>query len=602
MAFVEKADARALPRSGRVAAPALDRLPAETRRRLLPVFSVAALGLSALSAFTVPTVAPLLLLAAFLIAGALLFRDLHETADDAETETLVTARQRAEEASRAKSRFLATVSHEVRTPLNGILGMTHLLERTALTGEQESYVAAVRRSSSALFDLVADLLDFSAIEAGRLDLRSEPVDLVALVEGTVELMAPRAHECGLDIAASFARDVPRSIVTDDNRLRQVLFNLLGNAVKFTDEGGIAVSVAREGAELVIAVTDTGPGLAPGDRERIFREFEQAEHGLARGHGGVGLGLAISARIVAAMGGTIGVESAAGRGSCFVVRLPLGTEAEGGICSEALRSARILLISANVQTAAALTAAISDEGGTAWHAPAVPDDLPAFCRDRGVTTIIIDRPLEAAAQSVLSKLRAGSPRRILMVRPDERQALDGLSTRGFDGWLVAPVRRSSLIAVLSGDLAGSVAAEAHPDLDRVTTARRPGRTLNILVAEDNPVNALLLTNLLRKEGHSVVHVEDGRALIRALLATEGRRWPFDLLVSDLAMPGMDGLAALSAIRAHQRTERLPHLPIVVLSADGQAETQNAAGAAGADVYVEKPVEPPALLDVVDRLSA
>ncbi|WP_099865789.1 hybrid sensor histidine kinase/response regulator [Pararhizobium haloflavum] len=511
-------------------------------------------------------------------------------------DELIEARHRAEEANRAKSRFLAMVSHEVRTPLNGILGMTHLLERTTLSAEQESYVAAVRRSGDTLFDLVSDLLDFSAIEAGRFQLNPERGDLHRLIEEATELMSARAHEKGLDIAACIMPDTPQCAVIDHDRVRQVLFNLIGNAVKFTEAGGIGVETGYARGVLSIHVSDTGPGLAPRDRMRIFEEFEQAGNG-RQGRSGVGLGLSISARIVAAMGGSIDVESAEGIGSRFTVSLPLDRPepvrpVDGG------GKHRVLILMQRRQTADAIAKRLLADGAAVEIVDAI--DQPGEMRDP--THIIIDDESAGDHGSALPGLparAAGGPCRLLAVTPARRERLKSLAEDGFDGWLVLPIRQASLRAVIEGRFAGP---QPHPDASRLHQAERSGGKLEIVVAEDNPVNALIVCNVLRQAGHVVTLVEDGQALIETLFDPQTHACRFDLVITDVAMPRLDGLAALKHIRAHQAAFDLPRIPVALLTADGRTVHSQTGAASDADLYLEKPIDPVRLTQAIEHLAA
>jgi signal transduction histidine kinase/CheY-like chemotaxis protein len=617
MAYLQDADRHALdaaPRAspgGRRVAAGQSANQSADRLRLAGLFVV--LGCAILLAFLFPALAGPLLVAISLgvAAWAVRARSLQrrERREAAQEAALVEARERAEQASRAKSRFLAMVSHELRTPLNGILGMAHLLERTALSPEQESYVAAMRRSGTALFGLVEDLLDFSTIEAGRFELRPVETDLHHLLEDAVELMAARAHEKGIDIACHIAPAAGRRIVTDPDRLRQVVFNLVGNAIKFTAEGGVTLEVDEADGRLVLAVADTGPGLAPEDLDRIFREFEQAGTDPSRRMGGVGLGLAISARIVAAMGGTITVASRPGEGACFTCSLPAeGFDPDPFRDHQALASKSVLIVSGSDSTAAFMMRQIVDRGGTARHV--APGALTAADLDApDLTDIVVDQRAADAVETLFASAPAhgtgygaGHARRILLVRPVDRAALATLKERGYDAWLVAPVRAGSLSAVLTGALGAPLPSPDASGAGRLLLSDADLPSLDILVAEDNPVNALLMTNVLRHEGHSVALVEDGRALLSAAIDPATARWRHDLVVTDLSMPHMDGATAIGTLRAHQRAHDLPHLPIVVLSADGQQSTRDGLLSLGADHYLEKPVDPLNLLRLVQRLSA
>jgi signal transduction histidine kinase/CheY-like chemotaxis protein len=521
---------------------------------------------------------------------------------------LVEARERAEAASHAKTRFLATVSHEIRTPLNGILGMTHLLSQTETTPEQSSYIRTARESGQSLLSLIEDLLDVTSIEAGRLNLRQEEGDLVELVHGVCELMASKAHEKNIEIAVHIAADAPLKIASDIGRVRQVLFNLVGNAIKFTETGGVLVEVSLENTALTFSVTDTGPGLKESDRTKIFEEFERADNGPTRKHGGAGLGLSISARIVEAMGGEIGVESTPGKGSKFHFTVPLQGISNSDRSSSLrgpLSDRAVLVIAPRGPVSAAMLWNIRDLGGYAEAASDADSMLAALTRLNRtglmLSDIIVDRRMAdqaerllAAAPTVLSDKIA----RTLLIAPEDSRDLEGHGDHGADAWLVRPVRRTSLINVLTR-------RDDRDDRNRLASKPRPpvlertsdNPTLDILLAEDDPVNALMVRTILARQGHRITLVDNGRALIEEAMNRPGGMMNYDLAITDLSMPELDGRSAIARIRGDEEVNQLEHLPIIVLSADGQASTRDDILAAGADGHAEKPVDPEWLVSLV-----
>jgi len=510
------------------------------------------------------------------------------------------ARDRAEAANEAKSRFLATVSHEVRTPLNGILGMADLMSGTPLSAEQKSYLDSIRTSGEALASLIDEILDFSRIEAGKLDLERKPFDLHALVEGVVELLAPRAQGKGLEIASSIAADAPQQVAGDAQRLRQVLLNLAGNAVKFTEAGGVGVRVLRDGAgRLRFSVADTGPGVPLAQRETIFAEFEQGDNVGALG--GAGLGLAISSRLVAAMGGTLRLDSPPGGGAAFSFAITLpdaGPAASRPSALGQLVGRRALIIAQSPFEAPWLGERLADAGAQvrtiAGEAAAL--DALGDLTGEGPTPdiVIVDCALgaEAAARLAAAARAAGVARSLVLFSPFERRALGEQATQGFDGWLTKPVRRHSLLARLEE----SIAAE-NAWRDPVEAPPRPGEGLSVLIAEDNDINALLCRRIVEKLGHRPVWVKDGRAAVATALDPAAG---IDLVLMDMQMPDCDGLSAAKMIRAGEGEGR--RLPIIALTANAFAEDRAAAIAAGMDSFLTKPLDRDRLVEAIDQYVA
>ncbi len=518
-----------------------------------------------------------------------------------ELKAAAAARDRAEAASEAKSRFLATVSHEIRTPLAGILGMTDLLTSMKLDAEAQSYLAAIRTSGEALGTLIDEILDFSRIEAGRLELDESPFDLAPLVEGVVELVAPRAQGKGIEVAAHIAPDTSARLVGDAARLRQILINLAGNAVKYTERGGVGLRVRRgPGDAILFLVEDTGPGVPAEHRASIFQEFERVDGSATAAHGGAGLGLAISRALAERMGGELTLAHSDAAGSTFQLSLPLPAAAAAPGALATLEGRRALIVAQSPFEAPFLGQQLAAVGAEVERAEGEDAAMLSLAQRDPPDIVIVDCALgEQASRRIAEAARAAHAGRMLvLVSPFERRTMGRNVLGAFDGWLVKPVRHASLLARISDRLNGfggvaPVAPDAPPRLLE---------GLRVLVAEDNDINALIAQRTLERAGAMAERVADGLAAVAEIEdAAAGKRTPFDAVVMDIRMPRLDGLSAARRIRAVQATVGVAATPLIALTANAAGEDRQAAEAAGFAAFFVKPFDAAALTQDVARLA-
>jgi signal transduction histidine kinase/CheY-like chemotaxis protein len=489
----------------------------------------------------------------------------------------------------ARMQFLATMSHEMRTPLNGIIGMTGLLLDTVLEPNQRAYAESVRESGAALLALINDLLDYAKIDAGKLELDAQPFSPFSLIQSVAELLSPRAADKGVEITAYIDEKIPATLFGDEARLRQVLINLTGNGVKFTDSGGVSIEahlVKKDAAVATIRmdVRDTGIGIPGKMRAKIFDEFSQADGDTDKRNEGTGLGLSIAQKIVRAMQGDITIDSAAGVGSVFSFEVVFNYK-EIQYTERQQIEAPVIIATRSPILQRSLELQLQSIGVRRVFCASSARAAHQTIEENPSAVLLCDIYLASEGAAPLARAAARS---FVMLSPLTRNRIGELREAGFEGYFIKPIRQASLYDQLAGERAKPTPAAPLPRAG----AAAPKAIFNILLAEDNQINAVLATAIIKRAGHKIDVAVNGGDVVDAL-----ERGAYDVVLMDMHMPEIDGLMAARRIRKLE--SRNASVPIIALTANAMASDRQKCVAAGMDDFISKPFEPDQLIAVIEK---